>query len=112
LKTEQSRFKRGVFNFIGGISKMLLATMDSEDASYYSEKISSLEKEHIDFPKLSKEQITVVKPTLRSLNSTLLAVSENEKVLSKGLEEMAKLINERDGEIKSILCYNHIYHQP
>jgi len=98
----QSRFKRGVFNFIGGISKVLFGTMDSEDASYYAEKISSLEKEQIDFLKLSKEQITVVKTTLRSMNSTLLAVSENERVLSKGLDEMAKHINERDGEIKDI----------
>ena len=38
------RFKR-VFNFIGGISKILLGTMDNDDASYYTEKISSLEKE-------------------------------------------------------------------
>jgi ribosomal protein L10 len=99
---EQMRFKRGIFNFIGGISKILFGTMDSEDASYYAEKISSLEKEQIDFLKLSKEQITVVKSTLRSLNSTLLAVSENERILSKGLDEMAKHVNERDGEIKEM----------
>jgi hypothetical protein len=30
---ERIRFKRGVFNFIGGISKILFGTMDSEDAS-------------------------------------------------------------------------------
>jgi hypothetical protein len=34
-----SRFKRGVFNFIGGISKIPFGTMDNEDASYYAEKI-------------------------------------------------------------------------
>ena len=80
---DYSRFKRGVFNFIGGISKVLFGTMDSEDASFYAEKISSFEKEQIDFLKLSKEQITVVKATLRSMTSTLLAVSGKEKVLSK-----------------------------
>jgi len=97
-----SAIKRGVFNFIGTISKILFGTMDSEDASYYAEKISSLEKEQIDFLRLSKEQITVVKSTLRSMNSTLLAVSENERILSKGLDEMAKHINEHDGEIKEM----------
>jgi hypothetical protein len=71
---EQVQFKRGVFNFIGMISKILFGTMDSEDASYYAAKISSLEKEQIDFLRLSKEQITVVKSTLRSMNSTLLVV--------------------------------------
>ena len=76
--------------------------MDSEDASYYAEKISNLEREQTDFLKLSKEKITVVKSTLRSLNFTLLAVSENERILSKGLEEMARHVNERDGEIKEM----------
>ena len=48
------------------------------------------------------EQITVVKSTLSSLNSTLLAVSDNERILSKGLEDMAKHINKQDGEVKRI----------
>jgi ribosomal protein L10 len=39
---------------------------------------------------------------LRSFNSTLLAVTENERILSKGLEEMAKHTNEDDGEIKEM----------
>ena len=62
---DYSRFKRWLFIFIEGISKVLFGTMDSEEASLYAEKISSLEKEQIDFLKLSKEQITVVKATLR-----------------------------------------------
>jgi len=38
-----------VFNFIGGISKILFGTMDNDDASYYAEKISSLKREQLDF---------------------------------------------------------------
>jgi hypothetical protein len=38
-----SHVKRGVFNFIGGISKIVFGTMDSEDASYYNHKISNLQ---------------------------------------------------------------------
>jgi vacuolar-type H+-ATPase subunit I/STV1 len=73
--------------------------MDSNDASYYAENVSKLEKEKLEFFILSKEQINV-KSTLKSLNSTMLTVSENEKILSKGLNEMAKHISERDSEIK------------
>jgi replicative superfamily II helicase len=80
----------------------LFGTLDNEDANYYTDKISHLENEQLDFLKLSKEQITVVKTTLRSVNSTLLTVSENEKFLSKGLEEMAKHVIEQDGEIKEM----------
>jgi hypothetical protein len=98
------RFKRGVFNFVGGISKILFGTMDSNDASYYAEKVSELEKEELEFLSLSKEQVTVVKSTLRSLNSTLLAESENEKMLSKGLDEIAKHMSERDGEIRDMFA--------
>jgi hypothetical protein len=61
-----------------------------------------LESEQLDFLKLSKEQITVVKSTLRSMNSTLLTVSENELCLSKGLEEVAKHINVQNEEIKEV----------
>ena len=46
---ERIRFKKGVFNFTEGISKILCGTMDSEDASYYAEKISDIEKGQIDF---------------------------------------------------------------
>ena len=99
---DQTRFKRGIFNFIGGFSKVLFCTMDNDDAFYYFEKISRLEKEQLDFLSLSKEQVTVVKSTLRSLNSTLLTVSENEKILSRGLDEMAKHVNEHDREIKEM----------
>ena len=35
-----TREKRGVFNFIGGISKILFGIMNSQDANYYSHKIS------------------------------------------------------------------------
>jgi hypothetical protein len=74
--------------------------MDSEDASYYTDKISSLEKEQIDFLKLSKEQITVAKSTLRSVNSTLTEVTQNEKVLSEGLQKMIEHVNKNYGEVK------------
>ena len=104
----QSRYKRGVFNFIGGISKILFGTLDNEDANYYSDKISSLEKEQMEFLRLSREQITVVKSTLRSLNSTLLAVSDNERILSKGLEDMAKHVNEQDEQVKRMFTASSI----
>jgi predicted transcriptional regulator len=80
----------------------LFGTLDSEDTSFYTDKFSNLEREQVDFLNLSKQEITVVKSTLRSMNSTLRDVSENERIISKGLQEMAKHINERYGEIKGM----------
>jgi hypothetical protein len=81
----QSRFKRGTFNFIGGVRKILFGIMDSEDTSYCTDKIQSLGREGADFLKLSKEQISVGKWTLRSINATLQNVPDNERGISKGL---------------------------
>jgi hypothetical protein len=96
------RKKRGVFNLVGEISKILFGTMDDHDANYYADKVSQLEREQLDFLKITREQISVVKATLRSVNSTLRTVLENEKILSKGLEGMMNHVNEQDGEIKEM----------
>jgi len=58
--------KPGVFNFIGGITTILFGTLDYGDVNYYTDKISHLENQQLDFLKLSKEKIAVVKTTLRS----------------------------------------------
>jgi hypothetical protein len=44
------------------------------------------------------------------MKSTLLGVSENERILPKGLEEMAKLVNESDDEIKDMLTATSLLH--
>ena len=69
---------------------------------FTTDKISRLENEQLDFLRLSKEQITVVKTTFRFINFTLLTVLENEKFLSKSLEEINKHVNEQDGEIREM----------
>jgi hypothetical protein len=46
--------------------KFFFGTLDYDDANYDSSKINNLENEQMEFLKLSKEQVTVVKSTLRS----------------------------------------------
>ena len=75
------RKKRGVFNLVGEISKILFGTMDDHGANYYADKVSQLEREKLDFLKITREQISVVKATPRSVNSTLRTVLENEETI-------------------------------
>lgn len=96
------RLKRGVFNFIGSISKILFGTMDEDDASYYADKISEIEKQQVDMLKLTKEQVTVVKSTLRAINSTLQDVIRNEDTLERGMESIEKQVNQQTGKIKEL----------
>ena len=43
-----------------------------------------------------------MKSTLKSVNSSLRTVLENERILSKGLEGMINHVNEQDVEIKEL----------
>ena len=43
-ETGNKRKKRGVFNFIGELSKILFGTMDDDDAKYYNDQIKLFEQ--------------------------------------------------------------------
>jgi hypothetical protein len=45
------RLRNVVFNFVGEISKTLFGTIDDQDAIYYTDKISHLVREQLDFLK-------------------------------------------------------------
>jgi hypothetical protein len=57
----KSCFKIGISNFIGGITRIILGAINSEDVSYRRSF-----KEQTDFLRVSKEHITVVKPSFNS----------------------------------------------
>jgi hypothetical protein len=59
-----------VLNCIGEISKILFGTLTQADAKGYNKHISELEKEQKEFLHLAKEQMTVIKTMISSVNST------------------------------------------
>jgi hypothetical protein len=79
------RKKRGVLDFVGEISKILFGTLTQSDAREYNSHISQLEQEQQEFLHISSEQMTVIKSTINSVNSTMRRVDENERVLRDGL---------------------------
>jgi hypothetical protein len=105
-KTERNepRTKRGLFNFVGQISHSLFGTLDSDDEEFFNNKISQLE-EQAGLIKLAREQMVVVKSTLKSVNRTLHEVTNNELILEKGLQDIKKFINKENGEIKRQYTY-------
>lgn len=44
VKNENSRQARGLFNFVGKVSKTLFGTLDDDDAQLYHEHIERLEQ--------------------------------------------------------------------
>jgi hypothetical protein len=88
VKTSKCRAKRTVLNFIGKISKILFGMLTQSDARSYSRHISEMEKEQKEVLHLAKEQMTIMKTTITSVNSTLQRVNQNERVLENGLTQL------------------------
>jgi hypothetical protein len=94
------RLKSGLFNFIEHMSHSIFGLLDSDNEEFYNNKITQLEGEQSELIKLSREQMIVVKSTLKSVNKTLNDVTSNESIFRKGLLEIKKFINKENVKIK------------
>ena len=77
-ETGKKRKKRGVFNFIGELSKILFGSRDNGDAKYYNDQIKLFEQNSEDMNTLLRQQLSVVKSSLGAVNNTLTDVKYNE----------------------------------
>ncbi|XP_063236303.1 uncharacterized protein LOC134538755 [Bacillus rossius redtenbacheri] len=105
MTESKARRKRSIFpfNIIGQLSRVLFGTLDEEDAEFYSQKISKLEEEQLDFLKLGKEQMLVVKSTIHSVNQTMRNMYSNQKSLQQGLEKLAAETNNNTRRVSSAI---------
>lgn len=83
IDTGTPRLKRGLFNTIGFGLKTLFGTMDNDDAEYYNEKISTIDSNQHRIYQLEKDQLTLVKQTLRDASYTLTDVRNNQNTIIK-----------------------------
>lgn len=83
-----SRVARGLFNAVGTLSKTLFGTLSADDAEKYDKLLSNVERKTDQVAQILGEQTTVVQSTLTTLNSTLKAISYNEKLLNNSLQQM------------------------
>jgi len=89
-ETGHKKEKRGVFNFVGELSKVLFGTMDDDDAKYYNDQIKLFEQNSEDMSTLLKEQLSVVRSSLGAVNNTLADVEHNENLLKEGINRVTK----------------------
>lgn len=82
------RQKRGLFDFIGSVSKYLFGTLDEDDAKYYNKKIKSFDDTEQSVLKLVKEQVSVVKATISNFNETIGNLNYNEKILISNFQKL------------------------
>jgi hypothetical protein len=97
-ETGNKRKKRGVFNFIGKLSKILFWTMDDDDAKYYNDQIKLFEQNSEDTNTLLRQQLSVVKSLLGAVNNTLTDVEYNENLLKEGISRVTKYMDTLSSE--------------
>jgi hypothetical protein len=109
-KNSHHRSKRGILSFVGEITKNLFGTLTQSDARNYNKRILDLELEQKEFLHLSKEQMTLIKTTITSINSTLQKVNQNENIMTEGLTKLANFsaqkFNEIEEEIRNVNLIN------
>jgi hypothetical protein len=82
------RKRRGVFNFVGELGKVLFGSIDDDDANYYNGQIKLLEQNSEDIT-LMKQQVSVMKSSLGALNNTLSDVEYNEGLIREGVTKIS-----------------------
>ena len=92
-ETGGKRRKRGIFNFIGELRKILFGTMDEDDAKFYNEQIKLFEQNSEDMDTLLKQQLSVVKLSLGAVSNTLADVAYNENLLKEGISKVTKYMD-------------------
>jgi hypothetical protein len=95
---EDSRLRRGILNFVGEISKILFGTLDENDTEYYDEQIRKFERNSDDTTDLLKQQVCVIKTTLRTFNDTLADIEHNDKLVRKGLSDIQTYLDTLSSE--------------
>jgi hypothetical protein len=92
-ETGNKRKKRGVFNFIGELSKILFGTMNDDDAKYYNDQIKLFEQNLENMNIWLRQQLSVVKFSLGAVNNTLTYVEYNENLLKEGISRVTKYMD-------------------
>jgi hypothetical protein len=97
------RRRRGIFNFIGEISKVLFGTLDSDDASYYNDQIRRFEKNREDITDLMKQQLSIIKASLGIFNETISDTEYNNRLIKKWMKELKNYMERYVGQTKAKL---------
>ena len=92
--------KRGLFNFVGKLSKALFGTMDDEDAQFYHENIERLEQGTTTFTQLLKQQLIIVRSTFRTFNETVTDVAYENK-MREGLNQLQAQVATFDSQLEN-----------
>lgn len=88
----KQRLKRGVFDFVGQIAKVLFGTLDSSDAEYYNEQIDLTYNNSRQITNLYKKQISIIQATIGNFSNAFAENNQKFKEIDFNIGELHKLM--------------------
>jgi hypothetical protein len=98
---DSGRYRWGLLNFTGKISKTLFGTMDDNHAQCYHDQIDRFEQGCTTLTQLVKQQLIVVKTTLAAFSEMLTDVDYNEKKMREGLNQLQMYVTTFGSQIEN-----------
>lgn len=103
--SSSSRVRRGIFNFIGEISKTLFGTLDETDAKYYNDELDKLYADQKSIINYVRNQTSIILNSMRS--NMAMFKSTNDQIAQINLQfnklrDLSKL-NEMNIQIDNIV---------
>ncbi|KAK9721462.1 Baculovirus F protein [Popillia japonica] len=89
----KNRVKRGYIDVVGKISKTLFGTLTTEDAEHFEILVSDLSQKQIEGVQILKQQTSIIKSTIDSVNSTLGYIERKEKITELNINNLGKAYN-------------------
>lgn len=80
---ETKRSKRGLFDAGGSLLKTFFGTLDSADATTFTDAINRVQSDEKELAILMRDNIHIIKSTISTFNDTMSKVKENESKLNK-----------------------------
>ncbi|KAK9736120.1 Retrotransposon gag protein [Popillia japonica] len=107
----KNRVKRGYIDVVGKISKTLFGTLTTEDAEQFEPLISDLSQKQIEGMQILKQQTSIIKSTIDSVNSTLGHIERNEKIIELNINNLGKAYNSTSNAIKTLSVLSLLHRQ-
>ena len=108
------RRRRGIINAGGYILSWLFGMATENEVNEYNEKIDKIQDEQLEFIHLAKDQMTVLKSTLMTINATTTQVTEAYNELSDKMSEFQNDVKEQFStfaeQTNALLKINEIIH--
>jgi hypothetical protein len=100
VEEDKQRWKRGVFDFVGQIAKILFGTLDSSDAEYYNEQIDLTYNNSKQLTNLYKKQISIIQATIGNFSNAFEANNQKFKEIDFNIGETPKTHIKRRRKVK------------